>query len=232
MAISYRVKRLLWSRSGGFCQNLSCRNDFFAFFEDGTISSIEELAHIIARSDKGPRGTDQMELTLRDEYDNIILLCPNCHSLIDKNPSQFSVGLLRNWKSDHESTIKDAFVVPVFKNRKALSNEVHGLLRRNKQIFMEYGPHSKHSGSLLTDASEVWIRYIHSTILPNNRQIVKLLSGNEHLLNDHEKSVLQDFIIHQEAFEYNHISGDKTTSAPTFPREIQDILKEQNKCQN
>lgn len=226
MAISDRVKRLLWSRSGGFCQNPNCRNDFFAFFEDGTISSIEELAHIIAKSNKRPRGADQMEQALRDEYENIILLCPNCHSLIDKNPTQFSVELLRKWKSEHEKTITNAFVVPVFNSREALSNEVHSLLRMNKQIFMEYGPHSEHSDSLLTDASEVWGRYVHSTILPNNRQIVKLLSGNEHLLNDHEKSVFQKFIIHQEAFEYNHISGDKITSAPIFPEEFTYILKE------
>lgn len=226
MAISDRVKRLLWSRSGGFCQNPNCQKDFFLCFKDGSISSIEELAHIIARSNRGPRANWRKEEELRDEYDNIILFCPNCHSLIDKNPSQFPVDILKRWKSDHETIIKDAFVVPTFEYRKSLANRVHSLLNRNKQIFKEYGPHSKNSDSLLTDASDTWIRYIHSTILPNNRKIGKLLLRNEHLLNDHEKSVLQEFIIHQEAFEYNHISGDKTASAPTFPTEMVLILKD------
>ena len=67
MAISDRIKRLLWSRSGGFCQNTSCRVDFFTFFEDRSISSIEELAHIIARSDSGPRANQQLKKTMRDD---------------------------------------------------------------------------------------------------------------------------------------------------------------------
>ena len=52
MAISDRVKRLLWSRSGILSKpELSER--FFLCFKDGSISSIEELAHIIARSNRG-----------------------------------------------------------------------------------------------------------------------------------------------------------------------------------
>lgn len=226
MAISDRIKRLLWSRSGGFCQNTSCRVDFFTFFEDRSISSIEELAHIIARSDSGPRANQQLKKTMRDEYENIILLCPNCHTLIDKNPEQFPVELLLRWKSDHEKIIKDAFVVPIFNDRDSLSKEVHRYLRRNKQIFDVYGPYSEDKDSPLTDAEAAWVRHIHSDILPNNRQITKLLLGNEHLLKNYEKSVLEKFIIHQEAFEYNHVSGDKTASAPTFPKEMDSILKE------
>ena len=226
MTINKRVRRLLWSRSGGYCQNPNCRADFFKFFEDGSISSIEELAHIISGRKRGPRGDKGLGKRVRDEYDNIILLCPNCHTLIDKNPGHFPVDLLLTWKSEHEQKIKDAFVVPVFKNRESLSKEVHRILRRNKRIYEEYGPHSVHALQPLSDAVTVWYRYILSDILPNNRQIAKLLLGNEHLLKEEEKATLEKFIIHREAFEYNHISGDKTSSAPLFPDEMNSILED------
>ncbi len=154
------------------------------------------------------------------------MLCPNCHTLIDKNASQFPVKLLIQWKAEHESKIKDAFVVPVFKVRAALAKEVHALLMINKRIFDAYGPHSVHAAAPLTDAVDTWHRYIRSEILPNNRRIAKLLIANEHLLDQAERKTLSKFIVHQEAFEYNHVSGDKTSVAPLFPPEMAEILSE------
>lgn len=226
MAISERVKRLLWARSGGFCQNPSCQKDFFVFFADGTITSMEELAHIIARSNKGPRSEKGINTKLKDDYENIILLCPNCHTLIDKNPDQYPVGILKEWKKNHEQSIKSLFSVPIYQDRGSLRREINKILLENKQIFQTYGPHSVHSNYLLTDAEKAWIRYIHLKILPNNRKIVELLSKNIHLLTEEEKLILEKFKIHQEAFEYNHVSGDKNSSAPLFPSEMEDFLKE------
>jgi len=226
MAISERVKRLLWARSGGFCQNPSCQKDFFVFFADGTITSIEELAHIIAKSDKGPRSEEKIDIRLKDEYENIILLCPNCHTLIDKNPDQYPVETLKEWKKNHEQRIKDLFEVPIYQDRKSLRREIHKILLENKQIFQTYGPHSRHSNSLLTDAQKAWIQYVHTKIIPNNRKIVQLLSKNIHLLTEEEKLIFEKFKIHQEAFEYNHVSGDKNSSAPLFPLEMWEILKD------
>lgn len=227
MPISDRVKRLLWSRSGGYCQNPNCRDDFFTYFENGEITSIEELAHVIAQSNEGPRGSNPLPLAQRDEYNNIILLCPKCHSLIDKNPIQFPEEMLIDWKLKHVQILQQAFVVPVYSDRKILSVEIHKLLRRNHQIYLSYGPNSEHIDNPLTDAATVWNRYIHSDVLPNNRKIANLLLVNEHLLSSAEKTVLDKFIIHQEAFEFNHVSGDKTSVAPLFPAEINQILIEE-----
>jgi len=225
MAISNRTKRLLWSSSAGYCQNPGCHNYFFVFFEDGTISSIEELAHVIGHSENGPRGTSDLDTAERDTYENIILLCPNCHTLIDKSHLQFPKEMLYDWKQQHEEAIKHIFVVPVYEDRQALAKAVHMLLRKNKAIFMQYGPHSPNAAELLADEAEVWKRYIMSDIIPNNRKIANLLGANEHLLNDNEKDIFDKFILHQEAFEYNHVSGDKTPAAPLFPEEMNNILR-------
>jgi hypothetical protein len=82
MAISEKVKRLLLSRSGGYCGNPECHLDLFPFFEDKKITNFEELAHIIGQKIEGPRGNNLLPLEDRDEFDNIILLCPICHTKI------------------------------------------------------------------------------------------------------------------------------------------------------
>lgn len=226
MSISSSGKRILYFQSGGYCQNPSCNCELFKFFESGKVTDIEELAHIIAQKGDGPRGNDEKALSERDLIDNIILLCPSCHTIIDKNPEEYSKEALFRWKSEHTNTIAACFKVPIYKNRKELRVVIQNILRRNKTIFETYGPFSAESKNLLTDSNEVWNRKCIDTIIPNNRKIIQLLNKNEYLLYDCEKDIVEQFIIHAEAFEYNKFSGDKNSSAPVFPVEINDILRE------
>lgn len=150
-------------------------------------------------------------------------MCPNCHTLIDKNPLQFPVDLLHDWKRQHEEVINRAFIVPVYEDRQSLAKSVHKLLRINRSIFWQYGPHS--SMNPLSDAADIWKRHILADIIPNNRKITNLLSANEHLLYEEEKSVFDKFVLHHQALEYNHVSGDKMSAAPLFPEEMNNVLR-------
>lgn len=226
MTISYRTRRLLWMRSGGYCQNPGCHSDLIILFTDGTVSTIDELAHIIGQSVNGPRGESEMNSDDRDEYDNIILLCPTCHTLADKNPSQFPVEMLLEWKHHHEESIRQVFQVPVYSDRRLLASDVHRLLRVNKSMFMQYGPHSAHASDPLSGAAAAWNRHVLSDVIPNNRKIINLLKANEALLDDKELDVLDAFVLHHEAFEYNHISGDKSEVAPLFPEGMNSIMRD------
>jgi hypothetical protein len=226
MAISNRVTRLLWSRSAGYCQNPECGKDLFHFFETGELISIEELAHIIPQSPDGPRGDEDEDRSNIDEYENIILLCPNCHVLVDKNPSHYSGNLLKTWKAEHSNKIKMLFVAPIINTREELRREVDRLRRRNHQIFLSYGPYSDYNQNPLSEAVEIWRRYIRTEIIPNNRRLAELLLVNERLLKNDELIVLEKFLIHKDAFEYNHLSGDKNPAAPRFPQEMDTILSD------
>lgn len=226
MAISDRVRRLLWAHSGGHCQNPSCHVNFFVLFDDGSMSSLEELAHIISQSDAGPRGEDAQDDTTRDEYENIILLCPTCHSLIDKNPKQFPSITLRMWKAEHVRNVQQHFVVTIYQMRSELSDALQQILRSNRAIFDEYGPWSTQAGLPALDIAREWRRRGLGTILPNNRKISALLKANQRLLRENERSIAQKFSLHQEAFEYNHISGNKTAAAPLFPQELNALFLE------
>lgn len=78
----------------------------------------------------------------------------------------------------------------------------------------------------MTDAVAAWRRHVFADIIPNNRCVANLLGANEHLLDEKEKDLFEKFLLHQEAFEYNHVSGDKTSAAPVFPSEMNTILRE------
>ena len=115
MSISEKTKRLLLVRSGGFCANPHCHSDLFPFFESGEITNIEELAHIIGQSEDGPRGENDLPSNERDEFHNIIILCPNCHTIIDKNSHLYPIETIKEWKKNHQSSIEDILNLKLIK---------------------------------------------------------------------------------------------------------------------
>ena len=89
---------LLFGKAGNRCS--WCRTDL----EIQNVR-IGEMAHIIAKSEKGPRGEDGYEGDI-DDYENLILLCNNHHEAIDKDPGQFPTSYVRVLKSSHESWVR------------------------------------------------------------------------------------------------------------------------------
>lgn len=222
--INADVLRMLSAKSGGFCQNPECNTDLYPLFQKGSIATIREAAHIIGFSEDGPRGNHQAGITEINSYENLILLCPSCHTKIDKASSLFPSDLLFSWKNDHEAKIQACFHVPLFKSKNELANEISTLLRQNRVCFETYGPHSRDKHSLLTDAPDMWKAKIFETIIPNNRLLLEMFRKNTHLLSPEEREVVEEFALHKEGFEFNHSSGDKNTSVPLFPLKIYEII--------
>lgn len=54
----------------------------------------------------GPRGESPMTAAERDEYSNLILLCPTDHTVIDKAPDDYTVESLHKMKEDHEAWVQ------------------------------------------------------------------------------------------------------------------------------
>jgi hypothetical protein len=225
MALPENVKKQLLASSGGFCQNPSCNNNLFQLLADGKISNIYEGAHIVGEKTNGPRGKSVLTPQERDMFDNIILLCANCHTTVDKNPKNYTVDIMQKWKSEHISSIKKLFEVPKFSNRNDLKKELIKIFAENKSIFNEYGPFSDYANkSSISEASKMWTRMAISVIIPNNRKIENLLQTNIDLLSSNEMDIYYKFKIHREGFEFNKSSGDKNSDVTTFPQELYNIL--------
>lgn len=65
---------------------------------------IGEMAHVIAKSESGPRGNEPIS-SGRNTYDNLILLCRNHHGEVDQNIAKYTVALLHTIKNDHENWV-------------------------------------------------------------------------------------------------------------------------------
>lgn len=225
MSIKTIVKRKLWASSGGFCGKPDCHSDLFPFFESGKITNIEELAHIIGQKEKGPRGDNPLPLDERDEFDNIILLCPTCHTIVDKNPTLFPNDTIKQWKSNHEKSIANIFQVPKLNSREKANRYLKPLQAENKAIFDKFGPHSENAIKNQMATEIMWEKLAIQKILPNNRKIEAFIELNQDLLEGNEFGLYIEYKLHREGFEYNKISGDVNSTVPTFPNGFENIFK-------
>ena len=97
----------LWVKHGGYCALCSAyllENPY-----TGDKTKYGEFAHIIAHGRGGTRPNDKdVPLEYVDSEDNIIVLCPTCHTTIDKkeNEAKYSEEWLRKVKRAHEDKIR------------------------------------------------------------------------------------------------------------------------------
>jgi len=89
----------LYALSAGRCN--ICKESLF----EGNVH-IGEMAHVIAKSPKGPRG-DEM-LPNDNSYENLILLCSNHHTYVDNDPFEYTIQRLHEIKNEHELYIFNA----------------------------------------------------------------------------------------------------------------------------
>lgn len=67
---------------------------------------IGEMAHIAGEKPGSARYDENMSKSERDGYGNRMLLCPTCHTKIDKDEASYTVARLTTYKSEHEAHIE------------------------------------------------------------------------------------------------------------------------------
>ncbi|MFF1723064.1 HNH endonuclease signature motif containing protein [Streptomyces sviceus] len=104
MGVSDRTRKILWVQAGGLCA--ICKEQVIT---PGTASDdpsvFGEEAHIVARSDGGPRAGGLAE-DLINHHSNLLLLCSKDHKRVDDQPNHFTVERLRLIKSEHETWVR------------------------------------------------------------------------------------------------------------------------------
>jgi len=97
-----RTIKKLFILSCNQCTAQNCNNPLLA--RDGN-TIIAKICHIEAASPDGPRYNSNMTDDERRHFSNLILLCDECHSIIDnkENENKYPVYLLKQWKRDHEN---------------------------------------------------------------------------------------------------------------------------------
>jgi hypothetical protein len=194
--------------------------------DDGAAVKLAEVAHIVAAGEKGPRSDREATETELTSFQNLILLCPNCHTIVDAAPNLYSVESMREWKHAHESRVKEILGVVRYHSRAQLQREIAILLDENRQIWQTYGPESVAANmSMVSDVSSVWRREVVGRVLPNNARVLHLLEGNIDLLRKDELPVVNKFRMHVRSMEDRHLGGILNQAAPRFPSEMDHLLK-------
>lgn len=133
MSIKVLNRKLLWGRAGNRCAFPGCfqsltenlnteESDLLA--QVGVVMG--EEAHIKSGQVSGPRYDPTY--TKVDDYENLILLCPTHHTLIDKNSGVgFSVDDILAMKGDHERGVEEK-LGPDEVSRRKLSERMAALL--------------------------------------------------------------------------------------------------------
>lgn len=99
-----KTLKILFGESLNQCAYPGCTNPLI---EPGTRQSnsviVGEICHIYARSPGGPRWKDGLTEIELNSPENLILLCRNCHVIVDGQPETFPAEMLQKWKRDHEA---------------------------------------------------------------------------------------------------------------------------------
>jgi hypothetical protein len=221
MATSDSDVKILWGRAAGICSNPNCREDLTVILQRKGSYNIGEMAHVIARQPGGPRGRAGGG---SDDYANLILLCPTCHTKIDKAlEDEYPEEMLHEWKREHENSIRSAGRERLFKSFNELKEFVKPLLLENRALWATFGPKSKTAQSDPgSNLHLIWTLRKLDRIIPNNRKITNVIEANQELLDGPTLQAFIDFKLHTGAFEANQY--DRVDSYPTFPESFSEIF--------
>lgn len=218
------TQRRLFAASAGYCQNPGCSSELFVD-ADGTNIHIAELAHVFAANNGGPRSNPNLSEEERGAFENLVVLCANCHTKVDKAPSAFPDDMIFSWKRDHAKKLQGLFGAAKFDSRTDARRPVDSLLAENRAIFEMYGPHIEAAKNPESGAAEQWKRKMLNRILPNNRRLLAILDSNRDILRDEEKRTLELFRQHIDDLEAFHITGVRENGS-LFPSDMSNILKD------
>ena len=200
-AIAENVKRRLWAESMGRCMNPNCRAELFIKNSD-----IMEKAHIGAYYE-----------TEDNSYENLIVLCPNCHKKFDKT-GFIDENIVKQWKEIRRNELEKFFSVEL-SSFDQLKEKVVPFLSENYSIYKSY---------YLSGNKSLWDKF-EPQILSNNEKLKLLFENNRTLFQQHSYKeysnleLIQKFITHVDEFKITRDDGEKLREV-LFPQEINSIF--------
>jgi hypothetical protein len=105
--VSPEVKKEVAYLAANHCQFPGCGKDLGQHAVTGERGVFSYFAHIVAASVDGPRGDPVQSPLLVDEPSNFLLLCDECHRLVDKaEPEKYKTEVLREMRTQSIRQVK------------------------------------------------------------------------------------------------------------------------------
>ncbi len=98
------TRDILLILSGGRCQFKGCNKFLFEHHLTKEKGNFGQMAHIVAYNN-GARKIELSDAYIND-HSNLMLLCPDDHKLVDDNPEEYPIELLKKYKETHENRIR------------------------------------------------------------------------------------------------------------------------------
>lgn len=224
-AISIATKLLLFSEASGHCQNPDCLDALFPI-ELGGDKHIAEMAHMIPHGEAGPRHADRPADDFDpDAFENLILLCPTCHTKIDNDPDGFPRGILLEWKQNHLANLAAKQGIKAYRNRAEVRAAFVGAMAENKAIWDKFA--TEHATSFEYDpeaeTAGAWDQRMRSVILPNHYRAQAIIRANLELANYNERRTFAEYQEHVRGFAERHVCG-VAGRAIRFPAAMEGIF--------
>lgn len=206
MSISQKSVKILWAAAGGRCAFPGCW-ERLCYHEAKEVAPyiLGEMAHICGEQPTSNRHDANQSQAQRDSYQNLILMCPTHHTLIDRkeNESRYPADALLQMKADHEARVLERMNRDNSLTAMELARAILPMLEENRQSWAQYGPMSDlaHEQPHNEAAFAVWVSERLSVIVPNNRKIMGLLRENQTLLKPDEQKVAVAFLVHARSYE-------------------------------
>ncbi|WP_176885124.1 HNH endonuclease [Dyadobacter soli] len=213
----------LFADSAGYCQNPDCNVNLFLTVGQ-TEFHIAEMAHIISAGQGGPRTNQSTSEQEKGDFSNLILLCPTCHTKIDKAEQEYPEIIIKEWKKHHSEKINSVFNIKQFKNRTTARQAIVPILNENKAVFDIYGPLTDYRYNPESEIPKLWLSKIQQIILPNNRKLLRVLDNNYTLISDIEAKTVEIFRQHVLDLEAKHINQEEI-EVLKFPSQLHLIFE-------
>src|SRR5713101_5749324 len=104
--IAHSTRLVLFVRAAGRCEFDGCNRFLLEHSLTLAEGNFGQMAHIVAFSREGPRGGTAGRPSSINDGSNLMLVCPECHKLIDDDPERWSVETLEKYKTRHEERIR------------------------------------------------------------------------------------------------------------------------------
>ena len=224
-AIPSATRLRLFSQAAGHCQKPDCLDALFPF-ELGGDKHIAEMAHVIPHGEAGPRHEDRPADDFDpDAFDNLILLCPTCHTKIDKNPDIFPRNILLEWKQNHVANLAAKQGIRAYGSRAEVKAAVAGVMAENKAIWDKFAPEQ---GSIFeydpeSEAAKTWSQRMRSVILPNHYRVQAIIRANLSLATDDERRTFAEYQEHVRGLSERHLCG-VSGRAVRFPEAMEGMF--------
>lgn len=224
-AIPAATKLRLFSEAAGHCQRPDCLDTLFPV-ELGGDKHIAEMAHVIPHGEAGPRHKDRPTDDFDpDAFENLILLCPTCHTKIDKDPDSFPRNILLDWKETHLANLAAKQGIRAYNDRSEVKAAIAGIMAENKAIWDRFAP--EHGAEFEYDpesgVAHAWSQRMRSVILPNHYRALAIIEANLSLATGEERKTFAAYQEHVRGLSERHLCG-VAGRAVRFPEGMEAIF--------